>query len=273
MMNINIANGEKTISSISVNKVMLAIAGLTLVESLRNRLPWVVGLFLLLGWLLALFLADVAVTEAAMVQSSIVGAFYRFVAVFLVSVTVISGSAREFDDRLVEMILSLAIPRATYFFGKLFGYGFVALITAMVFAAALIPLVPMEQVLMWGISLWCELLIMVAMGIMLVLTLVHVATALTAAIGLYLLARSMDALLLISTGPFAEHGSFTVTVASKVLLFLSWLLPDLGNYTSGAWLAYHSGEWLHMGGIVMESLVTIFFICAAGLFDLYRKNF
>ncbi|HIJ84378.1 MAG: hypothetical protein HW380_3156 [Magnetococcales bacterium] len=253
-------------------RVMMVIAVMTVRENWRNRLPWAVLMVLGAGEILGLFLGSVAVTETEMVQGAVTGAFLRFGAVFLLSVAVIAGMAREFGDRMVEMILALAIPRAVYHLGKLTGFVLTAIPITVVSGLALIPYAPWDQVVLWSLSLGCELVLMAALGVLLVLTLTHVTLALTGAMAVYLLARSASTLVLVASGPFAQVTPMLGKWTLPILEFISWLLPDLGRFTCSEWLAYHTGRWTDMRTVLLETMVTLFFLCGAGLFDLYRKN-
>lgn len=254
-------------------RTLWAIAHLTLQENWRNRLPWAVALMLGVGVGAAFFLESAAVTETVMVQATIVGAFFRLGMVFLMAVTVISGMAREFGDRMVEMTLALATPRAIYYFGKLVGHALTASLMAIPPGLALLPFAPWDQVALWGVSLLCELWLMAALGLLLVFSLTHVTLALTASMAIYLLARSVGTLVLIAHGPFAKISQWPGSLVRPILDFLSWMLPDLGRFTSGEWLAYHTGGRAELGMILLETAITLFLLCGAGLFDLYRKNF
>lgn len=252
---------------------VLVIARLTLLETLRNRLPWAVLLLVSLGLGLAVFLAEAAATETEMAQSAILGAIFRLAAVFLITVAAITGMAREFNDRVVEVLLALPIPRATHLLGKLVGYTMAAFLIAIAFGVALLPFAPATQVLLWTLSLAGELILMAALGLLLVLTLTQVPLALTAAMGFYVLSRSMGALILMAAGPIPGYTSQTGEAEVLLLTFLSWLLPGLEQFTPSAWLVYHTGHWQALGAILMETSVYLFFIMGVGLFDLYRKNF
>lgn len=252
---------------------VIVIARLTLLEALRNRLPWAVLLLAALGLGLAAFLEEAAVIETRMTQSAILGAIFRLEAVFLIGVATISGVAREFNDRIVEVLLALPIPRAAYLLGKFAGYAVTAFLVAMAFGITLLPFAPATQVLLWTLSLAGELILMAALGLLLVLTLMQVPLALTAAMGFYLLSRSMGALILMAAGPIAGYTTQVGKAEVALLTFLSWLLPGLEQFTSSAWLVYHTGHWQDLGTILMETLIYLFFILGVGLFDLYRKNF
>ncbi len=245
---------------------------MTFRENILNRLPWAVMTALGVGMGLALFVDAVSITENEWIQGAIAGAFYRLMAVFLLTATVIVGVAREFDDRMVALTLALPIPRSVYFAGKLLGFAMTATPMAAIFGLGLLPFAPSDQVLLWSLSLGCELLLMAALGFLLVLSLTHITPALTAAMATYLLARTINTMVLIASGPLANLTPMPGKLILPTLRFLSWLVPDLGRFTSGEWLAYHTGRWSDLATIALETLVTLFFLCGAGLFDLYRKN-
>jgi hypothetical protein len=93
------------------------IAYYTLLEALRNRLMWLLGLILLTGIAVSGSLGELAVTESAQVQVALLAAFFRFAAVFLVATFVVTSLVREFNDRGLELML--ALPMAGYALGKL----------------------------------------------------------------------------------------------------------------------------------------------------------
>ncbi|MBF0139275.1 MAG: ABC transporter permease [Magnetococcales bacterium] len=253
-------------------RILLTLARMTFRENILNRLPWAVMTALGVGMGLALFVDAASITENEWIQGAIAGAFFRLMGVFLLTATVIVGVAREFDDRMVALTLALPIPRSVYFAGKLLGFAMTAAPMAAIFALGLLPFAPWDQVLLWSLSLGCELLLMAALGFLLVLSLTHVTPALTAAMATYLLARTINTMVLIASGPLANLTPMPGKLILPTLRFLSWLVPDLGRFTSGEWLAYHTGRWSDLATIALETLVTLFFLCGAGLFVLYRKN-
>ncbi len=59
------------------------IAYYTLLEALRNRLMWLLGLVAVVGMGLSGFLGDLAVTEQQETRVALLAAFLRFAAAFL----------------------------------------------------------------------------------------------------------------------------------------------------------------------------------------------
>ncbi|MBF0175116.1 MAG: ABC transporter permease [Magnetococcales bacterium] len=249
-------------------QVMGIIARMTFLEQVSNRLPWAV----VLVWGIGTGLAILATTGAEMTQGAMMGALFRIGAVFSLTAAVITSMAREFNDRRVEATLALAIPRAVYLGGKLTGFILTALPMALLFGLGLLPFAPWEQTLLWGISLGYELILMAAFSLLLVLTLTHVTRALLIAMALWMLARSIHAMILMASTPLAELNPLSGTWVTPILKFISWLLPDLGRFTSGEWLLHHTGRWQDLGTLTLETLFTLFLLCGAGLYDFYKKD-
>ena len=164
-----------------------AIAHYTLLEARRNHLLWVVVLTIFAAVALAGFLAQVAITETQQIQAAFLGALLRWAAVFIVSLTVITGMVREFNDKGFELVLSLPLPRAGYFFGKLLGYAAIALLVATCMTLPLLLVVPPDQAALWGASLGCELMLVCVLILLCMLTLNQTLPAFTVVAAFYLL--------------------------------------------------------------------------------------
>ena len=122
-----------------------AIARYTFIEALRNRLLWLIIVALVILFGLAEFAGALAITESREIQATLLGALLRLFTVFVVSLFVVTSMVREFNDKGLELVLSLPIPRATYYFGKLAGYSLFALLTAALFSLPLFFLAPPAQ--------------------------------------------------------------------------------------------------------------------------------
>lgn len=249
-----------------------AIAYYTLVEARRNHLLWVVVLTIFAAVGLAGFLAQVAITETQQIQAAFLGAFLRWAAVFIVSLTVITGMVREFNDKGFELVLSLPLPRAGYFLGKLSGYMAIALLIAACMTLPLLLVAPLEHALLWGASLGCELLLVCALSLLCMLTLNQTLPAFVVVAAFYLLARSIAAIQLMGQGPLINVESWSQSVVMFIIKAVALLLPDLDRFTATDWLVYHSGTPDLLMPILGQSLIYLVLLAGAGLFDLYRKN-
>ena len=249
-----------------------AIAAYTLLEALRNRLLWLVGAFIGAAFVLAEFLGEVAITETAEVQSAFLGAVLRLSTVFMLSLFVITSTVREFNDKVLELVLSQPIPRASYYFGKLAGYSVVAVFSAILCGAFLCLYAPAGQVAVWSVSLALELLLVIALSLLCLFTFSHVTLALSAVVAFYVLARIIGALQRIAESPLLESQAVSHVVQLHLIKALGLVMPSLDTFTASSWLVYHDAQWADLGPILLQTVIYLALLVAAGLFDLYRKN-
>src|SRR6267142_1650248 len=116
----------------------IIIACYTLVEALRSGLPWLATASVAAALGLSGFLSQVAITEAAALQASFCGALLRACAVFLIAAHVVASTAREANDKGLELALALPISRPAYYLGKLLGFACAGSLLATLFALPLL---------------------------------------------------------------------------------------------------------------------------------------
>ena len=252
---------------------LFTIARFTVIEAVRNRMLWLVASVLIGSFGLAEFLSEVAITESAHYQSGFFAAIIRTSAVFTLSLFVITSMVREFNDKGVELILSLPIPRATYLLGKLLGFSILAWALALLCALSLLVYVPAEQALIWGVSLGFELFLMTALSLLCLVTFNQITWALSTVTAFYVLARSISDIQLMGHGPLASSTSIPQYLINALIDAMAYLLPELHRFTLSDWVIYHSGQLADLWPIAAQSLIYVTLLCAAALFDLYRKNF
>ena len=106
---------------------VLAIARFTLLEAVRTRLLWLVLAMLAPCCSPACSCSNCHHGERAH-ATGFLAASARMAAVFVLCLYVASSMAREFNDKGVELLLSLDLPRAGYYLGKLVGYAGLAVV-------------------------------------------------------------------------------------------------------------------------------------------------
>jgi ABC-type transport system involved in multi-copper enzyme maturation permease subunit len=251
-------------------RAALTIARYTLLEALRNRLLWLVLLMALGAVGVSGFLTELALTESRALQAALLGAVLRLAAVFLIATFVVTSMVREANDQGLQLLMALPMPRAVYLFGKLAGFGALALAPALLFGALGLFFAPPAQAALWSVSLLCECWIVAAFAVLCTLTLNQVTPALAATFSFYLLARAIGALQLLG------HGAATAPSAGQHALNtgvdgLALLLPHLDQFTRSDWLVYHDGSGAQLAAIAAQTAVYVALLAAAALFDLYRK--
>jgi ABC-type transport system involved in multi-copper enzyme maturation permease subunit len=246
------------------------IAYYTVLEAVRNRLVWLIVVVALVAVGLSGFLDSLAITESVQIQTALVAALARLAAVFILATFVVTSMTREANDKAVELVLALPLPRAAYLFGKLAGFGLVALLPAVLLGLLMLLFAPPAQVALWSLSLVCELWIAAGFSLLCVLTFKNVMSALSAAMAFYLGARSLASFQLMGLAQ-ASDGRASHKVIASVFDLLSAILPRLDQFTRTDWLVYHTGSVANIPGILIQTVLCISVVAGAALFDIYRK--
>lgn len=244
-------------------RYVFAIAACTVLEARRNRFGSVLALLAAAALAACGFLGQLALTETLQLQAALLAAMLRLGAVFLVAAFVIASLLREANDKGLELLLALPMPRAAWLGGRLLGFGLVALLPALLCGALAALFAPPGQAALWALSLLCELWIMAAFSLLCALTLSQLLPALAASAAFYLLARSLSGLQLLA------HGRGAIGTALDALALL---LPRLDGFARTDWLVYHSASAAQLLPLLAQAAIYLALLGAAALFDLYRKN-
>jgi hypothetical protein len=252
---------------------VLTISRFTIIESLRNRLLLLSFLVIGISFALVEFIGDLAITEHRVTQVAILAAFLRISAVVMLTLFVVSSTVRELQDKTLEMILAMPIRRGNYYLGKLIGYVYIALLVSIIFAVLLLLYADAEQVFIWMISLFLELILVVALSLVMLFTFNQVPSALTAVFIIYGASRIVTSIFLMAKFPIIAHTSMAQKFMDSVVELMTWLLPDLHRFTQTEWLTYNTAEWGVLLPLFGQTLVYLIFLSFIALFDFYRKNF
>lgn len=252
---------------------ILTLARFTLLEAHRARL-WAPALAVLaLASGAAWLLGELAITETRAIQAALAGSLLRIAAVFLLATFIAAAQSRETADKVTEMLLALPAPRAAYYLGKLLGFVGLACLLALFFGAAALALSDTPAALAWTASLAFELSIVAAATLFFASAFTSVPAALAAVAGFYVLARAMAAFRLISAGALLDDGSAAREAVRIALDLIAFALPRLDLYTQSAWLAVKPPDFGPLLSVGWQALVYVGLLAAAGLIDLYRRNF
>lgn len=252
---------------------IVTISKFTIIESMRNRLLWLSLLVIAISFGLVEFIGDLAITEHRTTQIAILAAFLRLSAVVIVTMFVVSSTMRELQDKTLEMILAMPIRRSSYYAGKLLGFIQIALIVSVIFSAMMLVYAPAEQVVIWGISLFFELVLVVALGLVMLFTFNQIPAALTGVFIIYAAARSATSIYLMAKYPIIPHATAAQKYMDSFIEMLTWLLPDLHRFTQTEWLAHSTGSWGLLLPVMTQTFIYLALLSSVALFDFYRKNF
>lgn len=252
---------------------LAAIAGYTLLEALRTRLP-VLVLVTLIGLVAASFFVEaLAITEGARFQAGFYAAGMRVASVFIIAVTVLVSVTREFNDKGLDVLLALDLPRSHYVLGKLAGFLAIAVLIA---AAAALPLgwlATPTAALQWAASLAGELAIIVAFALFCVITFNQLTPAASCVLAFYALARALTSIRLMSAHPLTDADTLSHQAIQLMVETLALILPALDAWTQTAWLVNQPAPWSTLLELTGLSLLYVALLAGAIMFDFYRKNF
>jgi ABC-type Na+ efflux pump permease subunit len=180
---------------------------------------------------------------------------------------------RELQDKTLEMILAMPIRRGNYYLGKLIGFFHVAALISVIFAFLLFLYADPEQVAIWTISLFFELVLVVALSLVMLFTFNQVPSALTGVFIIYGASRIVTSIYLMSKYPIIAHTTMAQKFMDGFIEMLTWLLPDLHRFTQTAWLTYNTADWNVLIPLFAQTIIYLVFLSFIALFDFYRKNF
>ncbi|MFL6658181.1 MAG: ABC transporter permease [Massilia sp.] len=246
------------------------IAYYTMLEAVRNRLIWLIVVVALVAVGLSGFLDSLAITESVQIQAALIASFARLAVVFILATFVVTSMTREANDKGLELVLALPLPRAVYLAGKLVGFGGVALLPALLLGLLMLLFAPASQVALWTVSLLCELWIAAGFSLLCVLTFRNVMSALAASMAFYLGARALASFQLMGMAQ-ASDGRASHKVIASVFDVLGAILPRLDQFTQTDWLVYHTGTLASLPAILIQTALCMAVVAGAALFDLYRK--
>jgi hypothetical protein len=248
------------------------IARYTVLEAVRTRLPllaFVVAIVLLAA---SFFVREIAVIESARFQTAFYAVVARVSCVIMVALYVISSVTREFQDKGLDLVLALDIPRSHYILGKLVGFVFIAAAAAVIASLPLAGLAGVLRATQWTISLTLELAIVVAVSLFCVVTFNHLMPAFSFVLAFYVLARAITAIRLISGNPIADAGALSHQVMARLIEALALLMPALDSWTQTAWLLDQRPHWSTLLGLAAHTALFVLIFASAAVFDMQRRN-
>jgi len=249
------------------------IARCTLLEAMRTRLPALVLVTQLALLAASFFVETIAVVEGDRMQTGFYASGMRLAAVFIAAIYVLVSVTREFNDKGLDVLLALDLPRSHYILGKLMGFLAIAALIAIAAALPLAWLAPLTAVAAWATSLAVELAVVVALALFAIITLNQLTPAASFVLAFYLLARSLTAVRLMSAQPLTGADELSHQAIRFMVETLALVVPPLDAWTQTAWLVNESAAWSVALPLLALGALYVALLAAATIFDFYRKNF
>jgi ABC-type transport system involved in multi-copper enzyme maturation permease subunit len=249
------------------------IARCTLLEAMRTRLPALVAVTVLVLLAASFFIETIAILEGDRLQAGFYASSMRLACVFIAAIYVLVSVTREFNDKGLDVLLALDLPRSHYILGKLGGFLAIAALIAVTAALPLAGFAPLPAVALWGASLAVELAIVVALALFAIVTLNQLTPAASFVLAFYLLARSLTAVRLMSAHPLTGAETISHQVIQFLVETLALVVPALDAWTRTAWLVNGPTVWSAILPLLGFGALYVVLLAAATMFDFYRKNF
>jgi Cu-processing system permease protein len=254
------------------HNILLSIAKYSIWEAIRDRLLIFIISGVLLFFLVSLFVGELAITEGIQIQAATLAFSLRLFCVFTIGLFVITSMIREFNDKGFELILSRPVPRSRYFLGKYSGFAVVALFISLICALCLSIYAPISLSLIWSLSLFCELLIIIAFSLLALFSFNSITISFSIVMAFYFLSRSMEVIQLIGNSPILESNALSHKLINYLLDIIAYVLPDLYRFTQTDWVIYISDIKHDILLVLGQTLIYVVFLSSVALFDLYRKE-
>lgn len=248
------------------------IARYTLLEALRTRLAVLVVVTVAILLATSFFVQSIAVIEGARFQAGFYAASMRLACVFIAGLYVLVSLTREFNDKGLDVLLAMDLPRSHYVLGKLAGFVGIGALIALVAALPLGLHAPVAAV-QWMVSLSVEVAVIAALALFCAVTFPQMTLAASFLLAFYVLARTLTAIRLIGANPLADADSLAHQVAHYLAEALALVMPRLDAWTQTAWLVNEPAAWSSIARIAGEGVLYVALLAAAAMFDFYRKNF
>ena len=249
------------------------IARYTVLEAVRTRLPLLTIASVAVLLAASFFVREIAIAESARFQTAFYAAAIRFAVVFIAALYSVASIAREFQDKGLDVMLALDLPRSHYIVGKLAGFVAMAVALAIVVALPLVPLAGLHAVAAWTASLAMEVSIVVAFSVFCAVTFNQLMPAVSVVMAFYLFARALGAVRLIGENPIAGAHTLSHQAMTWLVEGLALVVPSLGDWTRTTWLVDGIHAWNALPQIALHSALFIAVVAAAAVFDMHRKNF
>ena len=250
-----------------------AIARFTLLEALRTRLGALVLVTVLALLAASFFVESISIAEGARFQAGFYAASARLAGVFIAALYVLVSITREFNDKGLDVLLALDLPRSHYVLGKLAGFLAIAVLIAAAVALPLAWLANAAAAFQWALSFAAELAIVVAFSLFCVITFNQLTPAASFVLAFYALGRALTAIRLMGAHPLSDADTVSHQVIQFTVEALALVMPALDAWTQTAWLVNQAASWTMLLELAGLSALYVALLAAATMFDFYRKNF
>jgi hypothetical protein len=250
--------------------IIAVIARSVLLESRRTRFWQIYGLLLSACLAAAIFMGQLAISEAERIRIIAFAALSRPLLASLMVLHIAAAVTRETQEKGLDMILAGGLSALRLIIGRLMGYGLLAAMMAAGTGLLLLILGAEVQLINWTIGLACELSILAAFTLAVSIVLHQVTGSALAAAFFYLLGHSLGAILLLARHPLGSYGSHSESGAGLPIESIAWLMPRFDLFGSADWLVgLRTGQ---LTPVLIQTSIYLLLLFAISTVDLKRDR-
>ena len=255
---------------------MLVTIRYTLLTAIRDLLYAGLLLAVLFAIALSVFIGGTALAEQQQMSVVYIAASTRIVFVIGMILFVCFHVRRMFDNREIDMILSMPISRSSFVLSYCLGFVLVAILAILpVFLfLSLFFSVDLAGALFWVLSVLMEVMLVIAFALASAFILGSATTSALACFGFYILSRIIGFFVASVAMPGSLYSDSKLSMFIITLLKgISTLLPRLDFYGKSSWLVYGIGQTQDILLCVLQFLPYFGLLLAIAVFDIKRKDF
>lgn len=223
---------------------------------------------------LSIFMGDAAVIEKDVFALVFTAGSLRMISVVGLVLFVVFFIRRSYESRDIEFLLSRPVGKLQFILSYISAFCILALISTLIISLCLLvmaPTIEFSGYILWCVSLFVELSIMVSIAFFFSMALSNAAIAAFITFGFYTLSRMMGQILGI-----IDHNSFLGLkgqITEMVMLVISVVTPRLDLMGQASWLLYGAEGDTNLLFIAAHGVAYLFLITIAILIDLWKKQF
>lgn len=224
---------------------------------------------------ISFFLGSTALSEQNMMQLAFISGATRLILVIGMILFICFHIRRSFENREIEFIISRPISRSTFLFAYFFSFLVLSLLLLLPIVALIYILFRPDfvGVLGWGLSVFCELVLLSTFSILASLILKSAVSAVLGCFGFYIISRIMGYAVSTIIIP-AQLNNVNFNVSLEIILkALSSLLPRLDQFAQSKWLVYGSMDISDVSFFVIQSVIYVSLILFMSIHDFSKKQF
>jgi len=188
-------------------------------------------------------------------------------------VHVIRSVTREFDDKGLDTLLALDLPRSHYILGKLGGFLAMGVVIGAIACLPLVWMAAPAATVQWGVALALELAVVIAFSLFCVIAFGQFIPAAAVVLAFYVLSRSLTAIRLMSANPLSGADTLSHEIGRWMIEGLTLVTPALDRWPQTTWLIDAPAPWPAVFMLLLEALLYVVLLAGAAMVDFHRRNF